>query len=67
MEKYEYKLVSYSFNTRKLSSSDVLKIFNNEGANGWELVQWETFKKRLNILNTESVIYIDATWKRKVN
>lgn len=34
MEKCEYKLVSYSFNTRKLSSSDVLKIFNNEGANG---------------------------------
>lgn len=67
MKKYEYKLASYSFNARKLLVSDVLKIFNNEGANGWELVQWESFKKRLNILNTESVIYIDATWKREVS
>lgn len=67
MKKYEYKLASYSFNTGKLQSSDVLKVFNKEGTNGWELVQWEVYTEWLNVFHTRSITYITATWKRELH
>lgn len=67
MKKYEYKLASYSFNMGKLHSSDIIKVFNKEGADGWELVQWELYEERLNIFNTKRIFHVTATWKRETN
>lgn len=67
MKKYEYKFVSYSFGMGKLYSSDLIKAFNKEGADGWELVQWELYEERLNIFNTKRISHVTATWKREIN
>lgn len=71
MKKYEYKLESYRFNIEKHLTSDMIKEFNKEGSNGWELVQWEVCREQLNInsllQNTMSISDILVTWKREVS
>lgn len=46
-------------------------MFDEEGAKGWELVQWQVGKEQFNVSslfhNTKSITKIITTWKREVN
>lgn len=71
MKKFEYKLVTRSFNIDNYLSSNMIKMFDEEGAKGWELVQWQVGKEQLNVsslfYNTKSITKIITTWKREIN
>lgn len=71
MKKFEYKLVTHSFDINNNLASNMTKMFDEEGAKGWELVQWQVGEEQLNVSsllhNTKSITKIITTWKREVN
>ena len=71
MKKFEYKIETRSFNIDNNLSSNMIKMFDEEGAKGWELVQWQVGKEQFNVSslfhNTKSITKIITTWKREIN
>lgn len=71
MKKFEYKIGTRSFNIDNNLSSNMIKMFDEEGAKGWELVQWQVGEEQFNVSslfhNTKSITKIITTWKREIN
>lgn len=71
MKKYEYKLEAYTFKVSIDMATNIERILNKEGSEGWELVQWQPCSKSLNTTSltqsTKKSLNILATWKREVN
>lgn len=71
MKKYKYKLEAYNFNVSISLAVNIERTLNKEGAEGWELVNWQLCPKPLNITsltkNTQKSLNVLATWKREVS
>lgn len=48
MKKYEYKLEAYTFKVSINLAANIERTLNKEGAEGWELVNWQLCPKPLN-------------------
>lgn len=71
MKKYKYKLETYTFKVSRDLAMNIERILNKEGAEGWELVNWqlcpEPFDTTSLIQSTKRLLNVLATWKREVN
>ena len=71
MKKYEYKLEAYMFKVSIDLATNIERILNKEGSEGWELVQWQPCPEPLNITSliqsTKKSLNVLATWKREIN
>lgn len=71
MKKYEYKLEAYNFKVSTDLATNIERTLNKEGAEGWELVEWQPCPEPLNIessiQSTKKSLNVLATWKREVN
>lgn len=71
MKKYEYKLEAYNFKVPIDLAVNMERTLNKEGAEGWELVNWQLCPKPLNTTsltkNTQKSLNVLATWKREVS
>lgn len=71
MKKYKYKLEAYNFNVSISLAVNIERTLNKEGAEGWELVNWQLCPKPLNTTSltksTQKSLNILVTWKREVN
>lgn len=71
MKKYEYKLEAYNFKVSIDLATNIEKTLNKEGAEGWELVQWQLSPKPLDVTSliqsTKKSLNILATWKKEIS
>lgn len=71
MKKYEYKLEAYTFKVSINLAANIERTLNKEGAEGWELVNWQLCPKPLNTISltksTQKSLNVLATWKREIN
>lgn len=71
MKKYEYKLEAYNFNISISLAVNIERTLNKEGAEGWELVNWQLCSEPLNTTSltqsTKKSLNVLATWKREVS
>lgn len=71
MKKYEYKLDAYNFKVSIDMATNIERILNKEGLEGWELVEWQPCPEPLNATSltqsTKKSLNVLATWKREVN
>lgn len=71
MKKYKYKLEAYNFNVSISLAVNIERTLNKEGAEGWELVNWQLCPKPLDTTsltkNTQKSLNVLATWKREVS
>lgn len=71
MKKYKYKLEAYIFKVSRNLAVNIERTLNKEGAEGWELVNWQLCSEPLNttslIQSTKKSLSILATWKREIN
>lgn len=71
MRKYKYKLEAYNFNVSISLAVNIERTLNKEGAEGWELVNWQLCPKPLNTTSltksTQKSLNVLVTWKREVN
>lgn len=70
MKKFAYKLNYYQFNVEGNLVPNVESTFNEEGACGWELVDWKFVSTFTDAQLKEhcpiEMIKIIATWKKEV-
>ena len=71
MKKYEYRLKSYDFKVSISLAVNIERTLNKEGAEGWELVNWQLGPEPLDTTsltkNTQKSLNVLATWKREVS
>ena len=71
MKKYEYKLEAYTFKVSIDMATNIERALNKEGAEGWELVEWQPCPELLNTTSltqgAKKSLNVLATWKREIN
>lgn len=71
MKKYEYKIEAYTFKVSIALAANIERTLNKEGAEGWELVNWQLCLEPLDTTsltkNTQKSLNVLATWKREVS
>lgn len=71
MKKYEYRLKAYNFKVSISLAVNIERTLNKEGAEGWELVNWQLCLEPLDTTsltkNTQKSLNVLATWKREVS
>ena len=71
MKKYEYMVTSIVIDEADEIAKVLSGRFNQEGYEGWELVEWQPCPEPLNTTfltqSTKKSLNVLATWKREVN